>query len=109
MTLLEDFKAAGLNIRKNWQIQPKLAFDVLLVSYSVRGADSDPDLIADATIEVDFAAEDVDEKAEEQIEEILAAHGYAYAKSREWLSSEKMFQTTYMTTTTCKKAQVKEI
>jgi hypothetical protein len=93
--LYDLLKKAGLNIKENHYSKPSLPYGVFIDDISTSGPDSKPGMIVDHGITVLWASEYVDTDNEAKIESCINAAGLNFARTRDWLDTEKMYQTTY--------------
>jgi hypothetical protein len=94
-SLYDLLKLAGLNIKKNNNIKPTLPYGIYTEDVSTFGADDHPDLLASTDITILWAAEKIDFANEALIENCIVSKGLNYRRTRDWLDTEKMYQTTY--------------
>jgi hypothetical protein len=93
--LFKLMKAAGLNIKDNHYSKPTLPYGVYIDDVSTSGPDFKPGMIVDHGITVLWASESMDLEHETMIESCINAAGLNFTRTREWLDTEKMYQTTY--------------
>ena len=94
-TLTAELKAGGLNIRKTHMIKPVFPFGVIYNQVTTSGANGHAQLVMDEDIFIEWCTENATDGGMQKIADVLNRHGLDFYKQTVWLSTEKMYQTTF--------------
>lgn len=84
------YKAAEIRFNK----PPALPYLLFIDDTNVGGAD-EKNFTADRNISIELYSERIDREAESKVEALLNEKAIKFKKSRNWIDSEKFFQTVY--------------
>jgi hypothetical protein len=75
-------------------VPPALPYIIYLINSKISGADY-LNCTSNRSITLELYSEKIDNISEAKIETLLNSNAIKYEKSRQWIDTEKLFQTTY--------------
>ncbi|AIY79901.1 hypothetical protein U728_1248 [Clostridium botulinum 202F] len=91
----EWLETTGLNVAETcFKKPPKLPYIIFIMDENSSGADRKL-CISDRDITTELYSDIINREKERLIEDLLKEKSINYSKSRVWLDSEKMFETSY--------------